>query len=493
MSFFDKVINNLPVEIHLPSYPAKGEHVPDGSFNGTNKYSFAGPGTNFIKRLQEGYQGINDLDKAAKVHDYFYWKFKDREKRTAADRILATEAQKIAHDPSKSGYERAMAAFVYKTFMEGGIAERLQGGKGMTLRERKPVDYIATKYSGEKTLPKAKKRPQKSFVKLKPVETVAQPDELSKMKFAVLADELHRPVRKNFQRRRVYVHDIDDTWGMDIVFMTDLTKDNDQYKYILTIIDCFSKYAWAVPLKTKDAKVVYDAFISVINRSKRKPKHIWVDKGSEFYNSVFTKWLNDNHVTRYSTYENFHNPIIERFNRTLKTNMWRRFTFENSRRWVDLLDGLLDEYNKKNHRSIGMTPTEASDTLNRDKVDEALNPLAEPKLTTPRISIGDIVRISRMKEQFEKGFHPNWSEELFKVVKVNETFPRTYKIEALDGEPVTGSFYEHELLKSTQKNENLYRVDKVITTKKVKGKEMALVKWAGYDKPSWEKVENILD
>ena len=132
------------MELHLPSFPQKGEHVPGGSFNNTMKYSYAGPGTNFIKRITEGYQGINELDKAAKEHDAAYHFYKDRETRTKSDRILAEKAYDIAQDASKSGYEKAMASFVYKTFTNGGIADRLQG-KGYDLRNRKQVSYSENK------------------------------------------------------------------------------------------------------------------------------------------------------------------------------------------------------------------------------------------------------------------------------------------------------------------------------------------------------------
>ena len=445
---FDGIINNLPVEIHLPSYPGIGENVPGGSYNNLKTYSYAGPGTNFLRRIREGYMGINDLDQAAKEHDAAYHFYKDRSSRTVSDRILAEKALAIASDPVKSGYERAMATFVHKTFTEGGLADKLQG-KG-----------------------------------------ISQPDE--SMTFDVLAKELHKPARKNFPRRRVTIHETDDTWGMDLVFMTDLAKENNGFKYILTIIDCFSKYAWAVPLKSKDAMGVLSAFTSVISISKRKPKYIWVDEGTEFYNAVFTKWLKANNVIRYSTYENFHNPIIERFNRTLKTNMWRRFTRENTRRWLDMLESLMRDYNNSRHRSVGMTPTEASKPANERAVRQRLYPSSDDvELPKPQFAIGDIVRISRLKDHFEKGFHPNWSEELLKVVKVNQTNPRTYKIEALDGELVSGSFYEQEMQKSQQLDDDLYRVEKVLKRKRVKGKEMALIKWAGYDKPTWEYADRI--
>jgi len=145
-----------------------------------------------------------------------------------------------------------------------------------------------------------------------------------------------------------------------------------------------------------------------------------------------------------------------------------------------------------------MKPIEASNPKNQSNVLQNLYPKSEPKLKKPKFSVGDIVRISRLKEQYEKGFHPNWSEELLKIIKVNDTYPRTYKIEALDGEEVVGSFYEQELQKSKIKENELYnnatyRVEKILKEKKINGKEMVLVKWAGYDNPTWEKRENIID
>jgi hypothetical protein len=231
----------------------------------------------------------------------------------------------------------------------------------------------------------------------------------------------------------------------------------------------------------------------VTETSGRKPKKIWVDEGSEFFNSTFTKWCINNNVQRYATFVLWHNPIIERFNRTLTTRLWRQFTFLNTRRWLAMLDKVVRSYNKSFHRSIGMTPVEASDVKNRLKVHKKLYPEQEPQLSKPKFAVGDIVRISRLKDKFEKGYHPNWSEELLKVVKINDTSPRTYQIEALDGEPVVGSFYEQEMQKSKQLQNNLYRVEKILQRKKVQGKKMVLVKWAGYNKPSWTEAENILD
>jgi hypothetical protein len=203
---------------------------------------------------------------------------------------------------------------------------------------------------------------------------------------------LHKPVRHKFKRRIVFVPGIDDTWSCDLVEMQEWAKQNKDYKYILKIVDVFSKYAWSVPLIDKKGSTAVKAFDSIIKFSNRKPKHIWVDKGKEFYNKEMDQWLKHNNINRYSTYGEHKSAVAERFNRTLKTNMWKRFTAENTRIWTDMLPTLLKNYNNKFHNSIKMTPTEASMLKNEGKVkhnlyyDKRLFSKAKPKF-----KLGDFV------------------------------------------------------------------------------------------------------
>jgi hypothetical protein len=99
-----------------------------------------------------------------------------------------------------------------------------------------------------------------------------------------LADELHKPIRRKFIKRKVFVKDIDDIWTADLVDMGKFAKYNRGFKYLLTIIDTFSKYGWIVPLKDKSANSVVEAFESVFKRSGRILERLWTDKGTEFYN-----------------------------------------------------------------------------------------------------------------------------------------------------------------------------------------------------------------
>ena len=158
--------------------------------------------------------------------------------------------------------------------------------------------------------------------------------------------------------------------------------------------------------------------------------------------------------------------------------MWKRFTAENTRNWIAMLEDLMKKYNNKVHSTIGMTPVKASLKDNEGRVLQNIIEKTRPiRKTKAKFKVGDKVRISRTKALFEKGYLPNWSEELYVVDKVQKTIPVTYKIKDLLGEEVKGSFYAEELQKSTQE---VYRIEKVIRKKKIDGVEHALVKWSGY-------------
>ena len=131
--------------------------------------------------------------------------------------------------------------------------------------------------------------------------------------------------------------------------MSEWSDCNKGYKYILTVIDVYSKYAWAVPLKDKKGDTVTEAFKYIVKNCKRKPRHIWCDRGKEFYNKHMDIWLKNNNINRYSTYSEAKSCVTERFNRTLKERMWKRFTAENTRNWLEMLDELLNGYNNSFH------------------------------------------------------------------------------------------------------------------------------------------------
>jgi transposase InsO family protein len=165
---------------------------------------------------------------------------------------------------------------------------------------------------------------------------------------------LHKPVRKRYSTRPYKTGMIDQHWQVDLVEMIPYANVNDGYRYILTIIDLFSRFAWAEPLRDKTAIEVEAAFRRVFAQG-RQPQRLQTDNGREFDNRVVQHLLNIENIRFFTVKSQFKAAVCERFNRTLKTKMWRYFTHTGNYRWVDVLPDL-SSYNNSVHRSIGVAP-----------------------------------------------------------------------------------------------------------------------------------------
>ena len=306
-----------------------------------------------------------------------------------------------------------------------------------------------------------------------------------------LANELHKPIRRKFPKRRVFAKTVDDIWAADLVEMNTLSKFNKGYKYLLTVIDVFSKYGWIVPIKNKTGVNVASALKLIFEKDGRKPTRLWTDKGKEFYNKTVKNLLEKNNITLYSTENEEKSSVVERWNRTMKQNMWKYFTANNTHVYIDILPKLVDKYNSTYHRSIKATPRDASKLDNYKHTFSTLYSDMSKLVTKPKLKVGDTVRIIKKKKMFEKGFTPNWTEELFTVVDVKPTKPITYKIKDKNDEEVKGSFYEQELQKSKQ---TVFRIEKVLKKRtKTNGQKEIYVKWKGYTNTfnSWVPIGDI--
>jgi hypothetical protein len=253
---------------------------------------------------------------------------------------------------------------------------------------------------------------------------------------------------------------------------------NDGVKYLLCVIDIFSKYGWIVPLKSKTGVEVADAFKKIFSEG-RKPEKLWVDKGKEFYN----KDVKSLGVELYSTENEEKSCVVERWNRTMKEQMFKYFSANSTRRYVDILDELVDRYNITKHSSIKMTPVDASKKANESIVFMNLYGCSPAKHMKPKFSVGDRVRITKKKKEFEKGYTPRWTEEVFTISKIQYTDPITYKITDMNGEEIQGTFYEQELQKTSQE---IFRIEKIIRKRGNK----SLVKWYGYPDSMNSWVDN---
>ena len=352
-SLLNKLINNLPVEMHLPGH------------------NFTGPGTKLKKRLnpdltpKEWSKPVNRVDEAAKNHDICYMKNSDTKTRNeVCDKYMLKELKGI--------YNPTLRERLDKSIVSKLIGTKVKFGMGFKKKD--------------------------------------------------LAEELHKPIRRKFKKRRVLVYGIDRIWATDLVDMQAFTKFNRGVKYLLAAIDIFSKYGWLIPLKDKTGKSVASALETIFK--ERKPEKMWVDKGKEFYN----KGVKDL-IELYSTENEEKSSVVERWIRTMKEKMWKYFSANSTNVYIDVLPDLVKEYNNTRHSSIKMTPVKASKKENEHRIWRNLCPEhLEIHDIKPKFSVGDKVRISKKKKTFEKGYTTRWTEEIFTIIKVKRTSPVTYKI-----------------------------------------------------------------
>ena len=250
-------------------------------------YSACGPFTRHKERIKEfkrtgeiRYIYRNELDKVCFQHDSAYANHKDLISRTKADKVLRDKAYNIASNPKYDGYQRGLASMVNKFFDKKSV------GSG-----------------------------------------TAKPSSLERIaSSSILADELHKPIIKNFEKRKVYSQFNDNIWGVDLADMQSLSRKYKGIKYLLCAIDLYSKYTFVIPLKDKKGISILNAFDKIIKQYNRKPNKIWVDQGGEFYNNIFKKWLSDNDIIMYATYNEGKSVVAERFIRTLKSKLYKHMT-----------------------------------------------------------------------------------------------------------------------------------------------------------------------
>jgi len=300
---------------------------------------------------------------------------------------------------------------------------------------------------------------------------------------------LHKLPQKNFDRRRVIVGGINKQWQADLMDIQSFAKDNGGMRYILLALDCFSRKAWARPLKNKSGKSVAAAF-SDIFKDQKPPLLVQSDLGLEFYNADVKALFKKLGVKLFSV-KNAETKacMVERLVRSIKRRLYGYFYAKRTRRWVDVLPDILQGYNTKVHSVIKMTPDEVdksnahivrrNNRYNRGKGAPAQN---------HRIKVGDLVRITAAGHVFKKKYLPQWTEEIFKVHRVYSGTPDVFALKDMAGEAIEGTFYPRELQKVTALPD-LHEVDEILQDKG----GMLLVSWKGYPRSmaQWIKKSSL--
>ena len=318
---------------------------------------------------------------------------------------------------------------------------------------------------------------------LNELKTKVKPSDLNRWLLQTDTYNLHRPARKRFPRRKYIVGGINHLIQMDLAVFSQFAKHNKGYRYVLIIIDIFSKKVYCTALKSKSGPEVSQAIEEYFISINETPTHCQTDKGTEFLNkhtqSVFKKFK----VHHYTyTNQEIKASFVERVTRTLKQKIYRHFTHNNTYNYIDVLPDMVSSYNAAVHSSHGKAPNKVSyinqeeiwqDMYNPDKPVESLH-------IVYKFKPGDRVRISKYAQAFSKGYLPSWTEEIFSVSNRHSTVPPVYSLEDDNKNQLIGTWYEQELQKVETSN-NVYKIEKIVGQRKLNGKLQYLVKWVGYD------------
>lgn len=271
----------------------------------------------------------------------------------------------------------------------------------------------------------------------------------------IVANNVHKPIRKKFQRRFVSVPTINHQFGADLIEIKH-PRSNFNKKYILAVLDLFSRSAWLEPLKNKTADEVLNAIKKIFQRTKRTCLFFQSDDGREFVNSKLRSYFKSMGIESFVTASSTKCCINERFNRTLGQRVARYLTHVKSKRFVHKLKDFERQYNACYHSTIKCAPND----VNENNVPEIWENIYGPKIkklnkqSPETFKKGDLVLIPRKKTLFEKGYAQNYGTSIYKIHLIKNTKPVTYELASLDNQVIVGSWYKQELVRISSKFEH---------------------------------------
>ena len=247
----------------------------------------------------------------------------------------------------------------------------------------------------------------------------------------IFIDEIFsKPPRKNYPTNKIIYNHIDQIWSIDLADMIDYKiSNNKSYRHIFIMIDNFSKFLWAIPLKNKYSQTITNEFSNILSSSKRKPLKIESDRGSEFYNSIFQNFLKSKNIHHYSRFTDKGPSIAERVIRTIRNLLKKPIFLKGNAEWVSELSSVIKQYNNTIHSSTKMTPIQASKRVNEKEVFSNLRDVRIKR--QPKFKLGQLVRTADIKKVFSKGDSTNSSYKLDTITEViHDTIP-SYRLDYL--------------------------------------------------------------
>ena len=296
----------------------------------------------------------------------------------------------------------------------------------------------------------------------------------------------------------IYVYRKRELFQADVIFFTDgdMLSVNDGFKYLFTCIDCFSKMAWVFPMRRNTCENVLSCFKEILQSCGRKPERLNSDRGSELICKKFEDFLRRENIHHYLSYSVRKCPIVERFNLTIQSLLYKIMAHNRSLKWSSYIDQAMQIYLNRKHSTIGMSPAEAEKVSNSAVVRKNLLAFFHKrgrKKKRPKFAVNDTVRIWKKRLTFQRGYDENYSVEYFKIIKVKTNLPvPRYVLEDSGGEQIVGSFFEDEIVKFVPSD--TFDIQVIGERASRRGKEL-LVHFVGYPKKmdQWVHEKNIIN
>ena len=324
--------------------------------------------------------------------------------------------------------------------------------KGQTRRRKRAATGTRTKSKVLEKIyfnlrnPASYSSPRRLWLAVRKSHPEITPEEVTDWLSGVDAYTLHRRVVTRFPRRKVITSGVDKQWQADLMDMRAISKENNGFKYVLAVIDVFSRYAFVRATRTKECTDIAEAFEDIIKKSKRKPVKLQTDSGKEFVGAPFQRMLKKRGIIHFSTEQDVKAQIVERFNRTFKEMVHRYFTHLGTLRYVKELQNFVHVYNNRAHRSLGgRAPGQINKRNEKQVYEEQYGDYIRAVRKPFKFSVNDRVRLSAYRKTFKRGYEKNFTSKIFTVVNQLDTQPPTYHVKDEEGEFIEGAFYEQEM------------------------------------------------
>ena len=265
----------------------------------------------------------------------------------------------------------------------------------------------------------------------------------------------HRRAVSRFQHKKVLVPYMNHQWQADLADFSRYSRENDGFRFVLCTIDCFSRFARVKCTKDKRSSTIAQAFESIVLEAKVSPELLQTDHGTEFYGAPFRQVLFKHAIRLFTPSQDVKAQIVERFNRTLREKIAKYAKLNDTLRYIDVIDAIVNGYNATVHSSLKQFAPKDVTPDNQDVVRKVqYSSYLNRRKRKFRFKQGDRVRVSKYRETFRRSRHHTFTTEIFTVhsrvkshLETNKTIVPTYRIADSDGNVLGSVFYEDELQK----------------------------------------------